>query len=414
MLKPFFSATNRMPLAISGTLLLGCLLLGAVLYSQLTAMALANQTMVGNSLAYQLAYSVKTPLLHQDPLSLQVAVVEISRQPGVARVAIVRESDRPLAEKIVLSEKDHRTSQYRRPIVIENATAGYAVVELSDRYYRAQSLSLFKISLMVLLLLAAAVLSVTWNMHRQGVRRITSLLQRLPEVGSDTVQDGDELSRLEQKIRPLLTVSQPSPRPVDQEQRYSTFAGLSFRNFNALQEQLSNSHFVELMTEVDSLLAGLIKLYNGRLISFADDLLVLQFVGETADDDFPVRALYCVFALRKQFEKWRDSKGLEIDITVVIRSGELATAPCDLLTHRAIEVERRALRALAEKASIGEVLLDKATGEHPALDHIALLEPASAKLDIFRCEGLESTADTLVVRQLAIIASAGMAAQQAT
>lgn len=399
MLKQLFSSSNRLPVFLSAILLIGGLLLATVLYHQLSTMAETNQATVGKSLAYQLAYGVKTPMLHQDLLSLQVAVAEIARQPGVARVVVSDRDNRLLAEKV--SIENANPAAYRSAINIEGAVAGYALIELQKPYYRRQAMQLFAIALTLLVLMLLAAGAVCWRWHLEAVARIRSLRQQLP--GTDDDSSDDELTQLEQRLAPLLTVRQSSREPETPEQQYVTFAALQYRNFSRLQEQLSSSHFDEVLTELDSLLADILKLYNGKLVLFSEQLLVLRFAGENEEDDHPLRALYCVFALLKQLEKWRIARGLELDLATVLSTRRETNTDCDLKNLWSMAEQQQQLRRLQDKAGSGDILLDRATGEHPALDHIALLEPASATLDIFRCEGLEATADTLVVRQLAML-----------
>ncbi len=418
MLKQLFSLQNRLPLLVLGALIVGNVLLGTVLYHQLLGMANANQATVGRSFAHQLAYSVKTPMLHRDPLSLQVAVSEIARQPGVARAAIVDKDNRLLAEEQVASVGENGLEQYRAAITIEDAVNGFALVELDRFFYRRQGVALFRMALVLSVLTSLAAVAVCWRLHHNYVERIRALITRLPSAEAPAANAGegssvqaaesstladDELEQLEQKIAPLLTVKHQDSQPVGVEQQHCTHVGLKCDTFVQLRGQLSGDHFTELLAELDALVQSLLKLYDGELISFSDNTLVLQFTGAAEDDDYPVRALYTTFALLKRLQKWRTSKGLELEIAAALCTGPMEKAHCGLMRKLMVEEYQKRLQQLHGRAASGDVLLDKATAGHVALDHIALLEPVSSDMDVLRCEGLEATADTLVVRQLALL-----------
>ena len=403
-MKQWFSSLSQISIATSLPLyaaivtLLAGTIFHLVLNHALGESSRQNINQLGTLLASQLAAQSTQPLLNQDTLSLQFEVSEVVSLEGVANAYINDNEGRPLTEKIT-TDKSARLDKFSAPILIDGKKLANANIELDHQVLHKPYARLFIQSLFCWLILSAIMIIIAAKLGGHWRDRLTILARQLPALDSpEPVPSPREIGILEKQLTPLLLSSAERTIALP-EQSHQSITSIELRGLTRLEAQLSQANFEQLLGKLDSCVAFLLKLYQGIRLATANQTLHLCFAG-VEEDDHPVRALYAGIAFRQLIEKVETESGLKLDAAFALTSGDFSPDTAEFLNALRVEQQLKRAESLLKVASINELTLDNASATHPALDHIALLEPLNPEHTLFRCDGLSETAQTLVQRQL--------------
>jgi len=367
---------------------------------QLNSIVAQQQTHLGQVLASQLAKAVNNPMIHQDKLSLQVEVDEISNNEGVLSAAIYDATNHLLVESqhtnSIVGEKNLHTN----PITIENAIAGYVRVQLDPHFFASQFKTLRLTFILLWLAIMSTLLFLSFKLGSQLSSRLGHIIQQLPGESANI----DELSSLEQRVKPLLATRQKvdEPQPTDQQIKHYALLVMICKNLPRLESLVNQEHFESVMAQLDFLIDDAAALYGATRLSADRCSIHLEFTGQDTQSDHPLRALYCATAIQTLSKQLLDKQGIQLELASAISQSEYQLSASQILNECNHQEQVKTLHNLLEKAVHGEILLDKDTSEHAALEYINL-SPLADDSPLFRVDKLHENGEKLVTQQLALL-----------
>ncbi len=388
---------KRLPtLTLTATLIIG-LVIGLGLNFQLHTLASQQRNNLGSTLASQLAKIVRDAVIHQDTLSLQVEVDEMLALEGIQRASVYDASNRLLVQAQHEQITAHQLSPHTRPIDIENTTAGYVTIELSQQYFFAPYKELLNLFIFFWLVITAFLTLFSSHLAKKVSARLNRLSQQLPGDDSENL---DELGILERRLEPLLATRRQLP--TDQTTYQSSILGIACKNLPRLESLLNREHFETLMTRLDYLVDDAADLYGATRLSSSHYSIHLEFHSTDEDGDHRLRAIYCATALFQLTHQLLTTQGVTVELAGAISSAPQSPSTSKLLNELNHENRINGLTSLLEKSAVGEILLDNDTGSHPSLAEIDL-SPLSENDALYRLNALNDDAQQLVSRQLALL-----------
>lgn len=371
-----------------------------VLSLQLNSITTQQQTHLGQVLASQLAKAVNNPMMHQDKLSLQVEVDEISNNEGVLYGAVYDATNHLLVESQHTNNIVGEKTLYTNPITIENAIAGYVSVQLDPHFFASQVKTLRLTFILLWIAVTATLIFLSFKLGKQLSGRLGHIIQQLPGESENM----DELSSLEQRVKPLLATRKKldEPQPIDQQIKHSALLAMICKNLPRLESLVNKEHFELVMAQLDFLIDDAAALYGAKRLSADRCSIHLEFTGQDAQSDHPLRALYCATAIQTLSKQLLDKQGVQLELASAISQGVHQLSASQVLNERNHQEQVKALHNLLEKAVHGEILLDKDTSEHTALEDINL-SPLANDSPLFRVEKLHENGEKLVTQQLALL-----------
>lgn len=410
---PLTSFRIIFPLLISGFSLALGLGFGLLYFQTLGKAHVANKQLIGDMYASQLAESSEQALILKDKLSLQVKAAELIRNPGISGAAVMDSKQNYLSRSP--SYNPNAGELFTAPILIDGENAGFAEVVLDSNYLDAPLREFILAFLVLWSLLFLGLAAVAYFIGKSWSQQVNAIMGKLP--GSlQPDRDLPELTRLETALAPLFVnniqrnnQTDKNPASPDDNAEFTTglavhsqaILSVKIKNLSRLQAELSSDNFASLMVAVDDMIQFILKLYEAERLATHDATIYLVTSSTKQEDDHCLRALYSGVAFMKLIEGLQANRGLKIDCTLAITSDQTPNAGNRLQHDLQREKQIGSAVELLEIAATGEILLDRKTGTHPALDDTALLEPLTPDQKMFRCEGLAETAENLVKRQLA-------------
>ncbi len=270
-------------------LLLG--LLGAGLHLYISdGQQRAQMETYGQALARAAARQAAEPVLAQDMISLQAILQDITRNPRVTGATVHNLENQLLVQS---GHSPHQATGGRRfhftaPIALHNNIAGYLQVTLE---LPAQSRMEQQFLVIWISALALALLIIWWSIQMQWWR---NLRDKLPSPGKLVFTMIEKLPEIpEAPLEP--EPSEPDPEPVTQ---VAVRLHLQITNLTRLYQQLNSDTFAGLLRRFDRQLQDVLILYRGQRLMLNDQVLVIDFIGESpADCGF--RALCCAQLLTR-------------------------------------------------------------------------------------------------------------------
>jgi uncharacterized membrane protein affecting hemolysin expression len=395
------SFARKLPtLTLIFSLITGCFI-ALILGLQLNSMAENQQNQLGQALSSQLAKIVRDPILRHDNLSLQLEVDEMLNLKSVHQVIVYDASHQVLAKTQRSQNTDSNQNLHASPITIENAIAGYVSIQLDPLSFDPPLQTLRQSFMLLWLAVVLALLFFSFKFGKQLSGRLNHLIQQLP---GETPESMDELSCLESRVEPLLATRQQLKEPVDgQQQKYCTLLAIVCKNLSRLESLINREHFESVMAQLDYLINDAASLYGATRLSADRCSIYLEFSGETEHSDHPLRALYCATAIQLLSKKLLGEQGIELELASAISQGKQQLSSSQILNERSHQEHIKVLQTLLEKAVNGEILLDKNTSTHTALEDVNL-SPLAEDSPLFRVEKLSETSEKLVHQQLALLA----------
>jgi hypothetical protein len=174
------------------------------------------------------------------------------------------------------------------------------------------------------------------------------------------------------------------------------------KNLPRLESLVNKEHFELVMAQLDFLIDDAAALYGAKRLSADRCSIHLEFTGQDAQSDHPLRALYCATAIQTLSKQLLDKQGVQLELASAISQGVHQLSASQVLNERNHQEQVKALHNLLEKAVHGEILLDKDTSEHTALEDINL-SPLANDSPLFRVEKLHENGEKLVTQQLALL-----------
>lgn len=373
-------------------------LLAITLGLQLNAISTEQQNHFGQALSIQLAKSVHDPMIQQDTLSLQVEVDETANIEGIKYAAVYDATDQLLVESQRAPNMTKDKDLYRSSITIENAIAGYATVHLDQQFF-ASPLKTLKLTFLLLwCVITAALLFCSIKIGKNLSNRLSQITQRLP---GETPDGMDELSSLEFRVEPLLATRDCNKEVISTKKNYALLA-MVCKNLSRLESLVNREHFESVMTQLDFLINDAAALYGGTRLNADRCSIYLEFTGEDENSDHPLRALYCATAIQSLSKQLLDKQGVQLELASAISHGEQEPSSSQLMNERILQEQVKILQNLLEKAVTGEILLNKNTCEHTALENINI-SPLADDSPLFRVDKLHESGEQLVNQQLALL-----------
>ena len=374
-------------------------LLAITLGFQLNTISTEQQNHFGQALSTQLAKSVHNPMIQQDTLSMQVEVDETANTVGIKHAAVYDATNHLLVESQRPSNITKDKYVYRSSITIENAIAGYATVHLDQQFFAAPLKTLRLTFVFLWCVITAALVFVSIKAGKNFSNRLNQITQRLP---GDTPDGMDELSSLEFRIEPLLATRDCNKEVVNTGNKNYALLAMVCKNLPRLESLVNREHFESVMTQLDFLINDAAALYGGTRLDADRCSIYLEFTGEDKNSDHPLRALYCATAIQSLSKQLLDKQGVQLELASAISHGELELSSSQLLNERILQEQVKILQNLLEKAVNGEILLNKNTSEHKALEDINI-SPLADDSPLFRVDKLHESGEQLVNQQLALL-----------
>ena len=374
-------------------------LLAVTLGFQLNTISTEQQNHFGQAISTQLAKSVHDPMIQQDTLSMQVEVDETANTEGIKHAAVYDATNHLLVESQRPSNITKDKDVYRSSITIENAIAGYATVHLDQQFFAAPLKTLRLTFIFLWCVITAALVFVSIKAGKSFSNRLSQITQRLP---GDTPDGMDELSSLEFRMEPLLATRDCNKEVANTGNKNYALLAMVCKNLPRLESLVNREHFESVMTQLDFLINDAAALYGGTRLDADRCSIYLEFTGEDENSDHPLRALYCATAIQSLSKQLLDNQGVQLELASAILHGELELSSSQLLNERILQEQVKILQNLLEKAVNGEILLNKNTREHTALEDIHI-SPLADDSPLFRVEKLHESGEQLVNQQLALL-----------
>jgi uncharacterized membrane protein affecting hemolysin expression len=374
-------------------------LLAVTLGFQLNTISTEQQNHFGQAISTQLAKSVHDPMIQQDTLSMQVEVDETANTEGIKHAAVYDATNHLLVESQRPSNITKDKDVYRSSITIENAIAGYATVHLDQHFFAAPLKTLRLTFIFLWCVITAALVFVSIKAGKNFSNRLSQITQRLP---GDTPDGMDELSSLEFRVEPLLATRDCNKEVANTGNKNYALLAMVCKNLPRLESLVNREHFESVMTQLDFLINDAAALYGGTRLDADRCSIYLEFTGEDKNSDHPLRALYCATAIQSLSKQLLDKQGVQLELASAISHGELELSSSQLLNERILQEEVKTLQNLLEKAVNGEILLNKNTSEHEALEDINI-SPLADDSPLFRVDKLHESGEQLVNQQLALL-----------
>jgi len=374
-------------------------LLAITLGFQLNTISTEQQNHFGQALSTQLAKSVHDPMIQQDTLSMQVEVDETANTEGIKHAAVYDATNYLIVESQRSSNITKDKDVYRSSITIENAIAGYASVHLDQQFFAAPLKTLRLTFIFLWCVITAALVFVSIKVGKNLSNRLSQITQRLP---GDTPDGMDELSSLEFRVEPLLATRDCKKKVVNTANKNYALLAMVCKNLPRLESLVNREHFESVMTQLDFLVNDAAALYGGTRLNADRFSIYLEFTGEVENSDHPLRALYCATAIQSLSKQLLDKQGVQLELASAISHDELELSSSQLLNERILQEQVKILQNLLEKAVNGEILLNKKTSEHTALEDINI-SPLADDSPLFRVDKLHESGEQLVNQQLALL-----------
>lgn len=377
--------------------LISGLAIALLLHHQLDTLATRQGNQLSQTLAYQLAKSVRDPLIHRDNLSLQVELDELLSIDGVQRAAIYDVNQRVIAQ----AQRGHSSIEgeyeQRSPVNIEDAKVGYTSVALEPSF---MSSSFSQPLLTVVAIWAACSALLILLAYRLGSalsQRLGELIQQLPGGEEKGL---DELATLEQRMEPLLAI--PEGNPPQLRQQPVALLGIACRNLPRLEALLNREHFESLMGRFDQLIDRTLMLYGGHRLHGDHYNIYLEFQGSDDEDDQSMNAAYCATALLRLSNSLLGDEGVTMELAAAVSPSIRERTGSTLLNELEQGQHLKTLRELLEKANNGEILLDQAACQHPTVTEFEL-SPLAEGSALCRIVNLGEDGENLLTRQIALL-----------
>jgi uncharacterized membrane protein affecting hemolysin expression len=374
-------------------------LLAITLGFQLNTISTEQQNHFGQALSTQLAKSVHDPMIQQDTLSMQVEVDETANTEGIKHAAVYDATNYLIVESQRSSNITKDKDVYRSSITIENAIAGYASVHLDQQFFAAPLKTLRLTFIFLWCVITAALVFVSIKVGKNLSNRLSQITQRLP---GDTPDGMDELSSLEFRVEPLLATRDCKKKVVNTANKNYALLAMVCKNLPRLESLVNREHFESVMTQLDFLVNDAAALYGGTRLNADRFSIYLECTGEVENSDHPLRALYCATAIQSLSKQLLDKQGVQLELASAISHDELELSSSQLLNERILQEQVKILQNLLEKAVNGEILLNKKTSEHTALEDINI-SPLADDSPLFRVDKLHESGEQLVNQQLALL-----------
>ena len=302
-------------LAISFAIFIGTL--GALIINQqISVVADKQEEYLGNTLGLQLAKVAKTSIINKDILSLQIELDDMLAIDGVGYVAVYDASKKILAKAkgpIKKNTPDNLGSRYTSPIAIENEIVGYGLIQFYDGFF----INNFRaINITIALLFSGMFSILIYASVKSGKTlslRLNRIIQQLP---SDGVEATDELSMLENRLKPLIS-SRIGCQPSETEDQYeeSTILAIECKNLTILKTRVNPEHLESLIYQFDILVNNAADIYGANRFNANQRCIYLNFKGYDNTDEHPLRALCCSSVIHRLGGKLLDAHGIKLELS---------------------------------------------------------------------------------------------------
>ncbi|WP_347330642.1 hypothetical protein [Marinimicrobium locisalis] len=272
-MTPFSQLRPHWPALGASVLVLALGLFAALLHG---SSSLENQRQqldaFGQTLAHSAAQRAVDATLRQDMISLQVVLQELNRHPQVVG-ATIHDVENNLLVQSGFAPSDaegERFQSYTAPIALADNIAGHLQIALTAPSLTAADQRFFWIWSLVVLLVAA----LPWLLARRfplaGAATTPSLTGREEQAPEESGNDPADL--------PSASEQEPELGLVEIRLR------LQLTNLNALHSQLNQDSFDRQLRQFERQLQGVLSLYGGRKLALSDDVLLIDYQGESHSD----------------------------------------------------------------------------------------------------------------------------------
>jgi hypothetical protein len=363
---------------------------------------------LGQALSAQLVEAIRQPILNDDLVSLQASVEYSAKNPDVYRASILDSSNEILAERDIGKGLERlELSHHRAPVTIEGNIAAYAEVDINvSAIKQRNSKPLWWISTIWLLFTILAT-TLAFLQGRNLSDRISALSNRLPDDEELITNGGDELAYLEHQLDPLLSQSREPETSSNQSNSNSNtetaVVSLHCKTLERLQAQLTQENMRRIYAQLNRNLEKVSTLYNGERLNSCNQTLFIEFRGESANDDHPLRALFCATIMLQLVHCQADLLGVSIELSASVTLSRIPEAtPLEL--EFALEQRKSKGMQLAQLGSEGELLTDQETYQHSSVLEKVHAKELIGKPDIFAINNFSKVYRSLLEKQFRYLA----------
>lgn len=341
-----------------------CFLL--VLTLQLDRGAERQSQHLGHSLARQLAQQARQSLLQNDGVSLQVLINTLmENNPQVHQVVVFNQQDKAWIKSDETSSPDGRAEAplgpYREDITMAGAQLGRAEITINGSALRDQLGPVFALALSSWIGLGV-LLCLGLNLFANDLtRRLNKMRAALPMA--KTAQTRDELSQLENTLRPLLVMS-------GQEQACGNTGDtlvltLCARNLSALKSQLTHRSYHNLISGFDAAINATAKLFEASRSGGTRDCLHLTFTDSADSHGAVSRAICCFAALSELLHTGPIGPNAGLSVSAVLKPIRSDPALSQFEQQQFHQGALSAAESLACEATKGQLLIAMTLVETP-------------------------------------------------
>lgn len=342
---------------------------------------------LGKILSESLAEQARQPLLHNDTVSLQVVVNNLSGDTPPLLEAAILDTDEHLQVE-TSNQRLLATSTpvvYTRPIYIENTIAGYARVTLEANTLLKHYRIVFWAVLVAWVTMTMGSCLVASRFGNDISRRLRKFSSGLPTTGRP--DQGDEIEQLGEQIKPLLIKS--TGQSADSETAGKSIAlSICCENYQRLQAQLTDTNFRKLLREFDDIADSAVVLFDAQRLPGSQHCLHLRFHCDGDEQNTLLRAINCCQAINTLVREPATNQGVGLSLTAALRSCETPQNQPSLLGDQYQESVLATLVKTTELADPWQLLIQT-----------SLVEALSQSTAI-ACEALPNNDDHVLLKSL--------------
>jgi len=372
-----------------------------VLNAQLDAEAYERQNQLGKALIRQLAELAQVPMTQRDTISLQVILDKlVSATPQVARATAFDTADELVAQSQTRLPPGQATVSFNQPVALNRTPAGTVRLELFDAtttpFWRTPLLGAMSTWLLT------SLLYLFWRR-----RSSLDIANRLATVNHGLLpspnENGhlDELELLEVRIQPLI--SRAVTESLDESGQYTCILAICCHNLPRLKVQLSAEHFEALFSQLDAVVDQACRLYEGKRLTANRNCLLLEFRSAAANGDHSLRALYFARAMMMICQEWAPSRGIPLELSMVLDDMIVPTTDSSWIRELAIEQAVASITAFTEIAVPWEILLRRRLMDNATFGACVEADPVSDKHPLSRFKKLGEAQSAILMRQIAFL-----------
>ncbi len=457
--RPALQLAHKLVFAIAGTMIMVLGVTWFVISFSVENLLTEHAANYGRTLASLTANSAAEALLADDRLQMSLLVNTITKDPGIRGAAVYRRDGTrivfsgespiqslPNLETLVRHEKATSTAGnvlFANNVVFNETSVGYLLLTLDrDALEKAVRLSVRKIGIITVVMIALAVLAAYWLGRRiaKPIDRLAIATRALREGRYDLLIDERRDDEIGEIIHTLNDMAQSLQRKLHAEKTLSRFVSpavaqqimssdaaimhgrrvrgtvlfVDMVGFTTISEKLTPERVAALLNRYFALLNRACKLYNGNVDKYIGDGAMVVFGAMTPDDDHCFHALACAHlflqlthAVNAKRPAWQPS----VEFRAGVHTGEMIAGSMgsdDRMQYTVVGDSVNMAARLCENAAAGQVWFSQEVlQERDIRQRIEVIAEGALTLKgktretlCYRLDKLQSPFDQLLHRQM--------------